>query len=43
MIIVLYTDDCLRYARDTKDIDSFVKHYVMPINSLSMSDIPLMI
>jgi hypothetical protein len=25
MIIVLYTDDCLLYARDTKDIDSFVK------------------
>jgi hypothetical protein len=25
MIIVLYTDDCLIYARDTKDIDSFVK------------------
>jgi hypothetical protein len=25
MIIVLYTDDCLLYARDTKEIDSFVK------------------
>jgi hypothetical protein len=25
MIIVLYTDDCLLYARDTKYIDSFVK------------------
>jgi hypothetical protein len=25
MIIVLYTDDCLLYARDTKDIDSLVK------------------
>jgi hypothetical protein len=25
MIIVLYTDDCLLSARDTKDIDSFVK------------------
>jgi hypothetical protein len=25
MIIVLYTDDCLLYARDTKDIDLFVK------------------
>jgi hypothetical protein len=25
MIIVLYTDDCLLYALDTKDIDSFVK------------------
>jgi hypothetical protein len=25
MIIVLYADDCLLYARDTKDIDSFVK------------------
>jgi hypothetical protein len=25
MIIVLYTDNCLLYARDTKDIDSFVK------------------
>jgi hypothetical protein len=25
MIIVLYTNDCLLYARDTKDIDSFVK------------------
>jgi hypothetical protein len=24
-IILLYTDDCLLYARDTKDIDSFVK------------------
>jgi hypothetical protein len=25
MIIVLYTDNCLIYARDTKEIDSFVK------------------
>jgi hypothetical protein len=25
MPIVLYTDDCLLYARDTKDIDSFMK------------------
>jgi hypothetical protein len=25
MIIVLYTKDCLIYARDTKDIDSFMK------------------
>jgi hypothetical protein len=25
MIIVLYTDDCLLYTRDTKDIDYFVK------------------
>jgi hypothetical protein len=25
MIIVLYTDDCLLYARDTKEIESFVK------------------
>jgi hypothetical protein len=25
MIIVLYTDDCLLYTRDTKDIDSFVR------------------
>jgi hypothetical protein len=25
MIIVLYTDDCLLYARNTTDIDSFVK------------------
>jgi hypothetical protein len=25
MIIVLYTDDLLIYAQDTKDIDSFVK------------------
>jgi hypothetical protein len=25
MIIVLYTDDCLIYARDTKEIESFVK------------------
>jgi hypothetical protein len=25
MIILLYTDECLLYARDTKDIDSFVK------------------
>jgi hypothetical protein len=25
MIIVLYTNDCLLYARDTKDIDFFVK------------------
>jgi hypothetical protein len=25
MIIALYTDDCLLYARNTKDIDSFVK------------------
>jgi hypothetical protein len=25
MIIVLYTDDCLLYVRDTKDTESFVK------------------
>jgi hypothetical protein len=25
MIIVLYTDDCLIYARETKEIESFVK------------------
>jgi hypothetical protein len=25
MIIVLYTDDCLQYARDTKEIESFMK------------------
>jgi hypothetical protein len=25
MMIVLYTDDCLLYARDTTDIDKFVK------------------
>jgi hypothetical protein len=25
MIIVLYTDDCLLYARDTKELDAFVK------------------
>jgi hypothetical protein len=25
MIIVLYTDDCLLYARDTKEIASFFK------------------
>jgi hypothetical protein len=25
MIINLYTDDCLLYARDTKEIESFVK------------------
>jgi hypothetical protein len=25
MIIVLYMDDCLLYARDTKEIESFVK------------------
>jgi hypothetical protein len=25
MTIVLYTDDCLLYARDTKEIESFVK------------------
>jgi hypothetical protein len=25
MIIILYTDVCLLYAQDTKDIDSFVK------------------
>jgi hypothetical protein len=25
MIIILYTDDCLIYARDTKEIESFVK------------------
>jgi hypothetical protein len=25
MIIFLYTDDCLLYARDTTDIDKFVK------------------
>jgi hypothetical protein len=36
MIIVLCTDDCLLYARDTKDIDSFVKtlrdDYKLPLN-----------
>jgi hypothetical protein len=25
MIIIIYTDDCLLYARDTKEIESFVK------------------
>jgi hypothetical protein len=25
MIIVLYTDDCFLYARDTKEIESFLK------------------
>jgi hypothetical protein len=25
MILVLYTDDCLLYTRDTKEIDTFVK------------------
>jgi hypothetical protein len=25
MILVLYADDCLLYARDTKEIESFVK------------------
>jgi hypothetical protein len=25
MIIIIYTDDCLLHARDTKDIASFVK------------------
>jgi hypothetical protein len=25
MIIVLYTDNCLLYARDTNEIESFVK------------------
>jgi hypothetical protein len=25
MIIILYTDDCLLYAQDTKEIESFVK------------------
>jgi hypothetical protein len=25
MIIFLYTDDCLLYAQDTKEIESFVK------------------
>jgi hypothetical protein len=25
MIIVLYTNDCLLYARDTKEIDTFLK------------------
>jgi hypothetical protein len=43
MIIVLYTDDCLLYTRDTKDIDSFIKHYLTIINSLSMTHITLMI
>jgi hypothetical protein len=37
MSIVLYTDDCLIYARDTKDIDSFVKtlrdDYKLTLNS----------
>jgi hypothetical protein len=25
MIVILYTDDCLIYARDIKEIESFVK------------------
>jgi hypothetical protein len=37
MIIVLYTDDCLLYARDTKDIDTFVKtlrnYYKLTLNN----------
>jgi hypothetical protein len=36
MIIVLYTDDCLLYARDTKEIDTFVKtlrnYYKLTLN-----------
>jgi hypothetical protein len=42
MIIVLYTDDCLLYARDTKDIDSFVKtlrdNYKLTLNDLDPID-----
>jgi hypothetical protein len=43
MIIVIYTDDCLLYARDTTDINKFVKHCATIINSRSMTQIPLMI
>jgi hypothetical protein len=42
MIVVLYTDDCLIYARDTKDIDSFVKtlrdNYELTLNDPDPSD-----
>jgi hypothetical protein len=38
MIIVLYTNDCLIYAQDTKDIDYFVKplrdDYKLTLNDL---------
>jgi hypothetical protein len=43
MIIVLYTDDCLLYARDTKYIDSFVKT-LRDDYKLTLNDpVPLMI
>jgi hypothetical protein len=36
MIIILYTDECLLYARDTAEIDTFVKtlrnDYTLTIN-----------
>jgi hypothetical protein len=42
MIIFLYTDDCLLYARDTKEIDSFVKtlreDYKLTLNDLDPID-----
>jgi hypothetical protein len=37
MITVLYTGDCLLYARDTKEIESFVKtlrdDYTLTLNN----------
>jgi hypothetical protein len=42
MIIVLYTDDCLLYARDTKYIDSLVKT-LLDDYKLTLNDPPLMI
>jgi hypothetical protein len=37
MIVVLYTNDCLLYARDTKEIDTFVKtlrnNYKLTLNN----------
>jgi hypothetical protein len=42
MIIILYTDDCLLYARDTKEIESFVKilrdDYKLTLNDLDPVD-----
>jgi hypothetical protein len=42
MIIFLYTDDCLLYARDTKEIDYFVKplcdYYKLTLNDPSPID-----
>jgi hypothetical protein len=42
MIIVLYTDNCLKYDQDTKEIESFVKtlrnDYKLTLNDPDLTD-----